>query len=242
MPPVVSLDPVEPDHVVEVARAVLAVPYLDIHTTPVGQTLIGWIRGSHDQILAVGELVSLGHITSIGPNIRTIMDVVLRLLWLRSLPDRAAGLRGQFAGEARQADLHLHNLQKMKLPITIVESPPEIDLDQQFGSLDTKLQGLAARVLDISLDASKQATGVGGFYDTWHTASQFTHATMALAEAYAPRTSFGNFTAPGDFPNLAHDRLNAVSMVICSIAAEILIDEGLDQDTALTFLVASATV
>lgn len=238
----ISLEPASPEYIAAVARAVLAVDYAAIRTTAVGRTVIGWIRASHDQILAVAELVLNGHAGATGPNIRTIMDVVLRLIWLNTLDDRSAALRGQFQGEQRQSDLHQANLKKLRLPIGLVETPPEIDLDL-FGPLDSQLQGLAARVLDISLDAAKRnenLTGIAGFYDQWQATSQLTHATHALAETYAPQTAFGNSFIPSE----VLDRslyLNGVSVVICAIATSILIDEGLPNELARAFLDASLT-
>lgn len=234
------IEPATPEYVAAVARAVLDVDYSEIHTTPVGQTVIGWIRASHDQILAVAQLVQIGQASATGPNIRTIMDVVLRLIWLNTLDDRSAGLRGQFQGEQRLNDLHPTNLTKMRLPIDIIETPPVIDLEQ-FGPLDTQLQGIAARVLDMTLDAAKRnqdLTGIPGFYDQWQTTSRFNHATRALAEAYAPRDTMGTFTTPTS-PIDTSLHLNGVSMVICAIGTSILIDEGLPPTKASAFFRAS---
>ncbi len=134
------------------------------------------------------------------------------------------------------------NLHHLGLPIGLVEPPPEIDLDL-FGPLDSQLQGLAARVLDISLDAAKRnenLAGIAGFYHQWQATSQLTHATHALAETYAPQAAFGNTFAHAE----ALDRslhLNGVSVVICAIATSILIDEGLPNEQARAFLDASLT-
>ncbi|EYT57401.1 hypothetical protein [Microbacterium sp. UCD-TDU] len=234
-PDEISIEPASPEYVVTVARAVLAVDHQNIRTTPVGRTVIGWVLAAHDQILAIGEMTRDGRKSATGPNTRTVMEISLRLMWLHGLDDRTAGLRAQFDTEARHANNHLFNLQEMGLPVTIVETTPEIDLEQ-FGPLDTALIGVARAVLNFS----KQTTDAGGFYDRWWTATQFTHATAALADAYAPVSAFGAFTTP-DEPIDWSGHLNAISMVICAIAGQILRDEGLSPDTARMFFNASAS-
>lgn len=47
------------------------------------------------------------------------MEIILRLMRLFGLDDRAAGLRAQFDVEARHANKHAENLQ-MGLPVTII--------------------------------------------------------------------------------------------------------------------------
>lgn len=234
-PDEISIDPVSPEYVVTVARAVLAVDHQDIRTTPVGRTVIGWVLAAHDQILAVGEMTRDGRKSATGPNVRTVMEITLRLAWLRGLDDRAAGLRAQFDVEANHANQHPENLQAMGLPVTVIETVPEIDLDQ-FGPLDTALTGVARSVLNFS----KQTTDAGGFYDMWWTATQFSHATAALADAYAPVSAFGEFTTP-DEPIDLSEHLNGISMVICALAGQILLEEGLSPDAARAFFNASAS-
>jgi len=234
-PDEISIDPVSPEYVVAVARAVLAVDHQNIRTTPVGQTVIGWVLAAHDQILAVGEMTRDGRISAAGPNTRTVMEITLRLMWLLGLDDRAAGLRAQFDTEAHHANTHLQNLQEMGLPIHIIETTPQIDLEQ-FGPLDTALKGVARGVLNFS----KQTNGAGGFYDMWWTSTQFSHATAALADAYAPLSALGLFTTP-DEPIDWSQHLNGISMVICAVAGQILMEEGLSPDTAKVFFNASAS-
>ncbi|PQZ53150.1 MULTISPECIES: hypothetical protein [unclassified Microbacterium] len=234
-PDEISIDPVSPEYVVTVARAVLAVDHQHIRTSPVGHTVIGWVLAAHDQILAVGEMTRDGRKSATAPNTRAVLEVALRLIWLHSLDDRAAGLRAQFDGEASHANKHPENLQKMGLPITVIETPPKIDLDQ-FGTLDPTLKSAARSILNLS----EQTDDAGGFYDMWWTSTQFSHATKALADAYAPRDAFGTITAPKD-PRDWSPHLNAISMVICAVAGQILMEEGLTPDDARIFFTASAT-
>lgn len=234
-PDEISIDPVSPEYVVTVARAVLAVDHQDIRTTPVGRTVIGWVLAAHDQILAVGEMTRDGRKSATGPNTRTVMEISLRLMWLLSLDDRAAGLRAQFDVEANYANQHPKNLQEMGLPVTIIETTPEIDLEQ-FGPLDTTLKGVARAVLNFS----KQTKDAGGFYDMWWKTTQFSHATAALADAYAPVSAFGIFSTP-DEPIDWSGHLNAISMVICAVAGQILTEEGLSPDMARIFFNAAMT-
>lgn len=229
----ISIDPASPEYVVTVARAVLAVDHKGIRTTPVGRTVIGWVLAAHDQILAVGEMTRDGRTSATGPNTRTVMEITLRLAWLRGLDDRAAGLRAQFDVEANYANQHPKNLQSMGLPVTVIETVPEIDLEQ-FGPLDTALTGVARAVLNFS----KQTKDAGGFYDMWWKATQFSHATSALANAYAPVSAFGIITTP-DQPIDWSPHLNAISLAICALAAQILMEEGLSRDEALAFFNAS---
>lgn len=233
-PDEISIDPASPEYVVTVARAVLAVDHRSIRTSPVGQTVIGWVLAAHDQILAVGEMTRDGRKSATGPNTRTVMEITLRLMWLLGLDDRAAGLRAQFDVEAQYANKHPENLQAMGLPVTIIETTPEIDLER-FGPLDTALKGVARAVLNFS----KQTKDSGGFYDMWWTSTQFSHATAALADAYAPLSAFGIFTTP-DEPIDWSQHLNGISMVICAVAGQILMDEGLTPDEARVFFNASA--
>ncbi|POH64410.1 hypothetical protein C3B61_13265 [Cryobacterium zongtaii] len=235
LPEETSIDPASPDYIIQMARSVLGVDYRSIHVTPVGQAIIGWMRAAHDQILAIGELVRDGRTSATGPNARTVMEITLRLMWLLGLDDRAAGLRAQFEGESRKANSHPRNLESMGLELKIEEATARIDLDQ-FGPLDTKLQGVASRVLDFSRATKDSA----GFYHTWQAATQFTHATAALYEAYAPTSAFGTFTNPPASIDWSGN-LNGVSMVICAIVGQILIDEGVGHDDAMSFLIASAT-
>ena len=213
----------------------LSVDHQSIRTTPVGRTVIGWVLAAHDQILAVGEMTRDGRTSATGPNTRTVMEITLRLMWLLNLDDRAAGLRAQFDTEAQHADNHPKNLQEMGLPVTVIETTPEIDLEQ-FGPLDTALKGVARAVLNFS----KQTKDAGGFYDMWWTATQFSHATAALADAYAPVSAFAVFTTP-DEPIDWSQHLNGISMVICAVAGQILMEEGLSPDIARSFFNASAT-
>jgi hypothetical protein len=233
-PDEISIDPASPEYVVAVARAVLAVDHRSIRTTPVGQTVIGWVLAAHDQILAVGEMTRDGRTSATAPNTRTVMEITLRLLWLLSLDDRAAGLRAQFDTEAKSADKHPENLQEMGLPIDIIETTPEIDLEQ-FGPLDAALKGVARGVLTFS----KQTKDAGGFYDMWWGSTQFSHSTAALAHAYAPLSAFGISATP-DEPTDWSPHLNGVSMVICAVAGQILMEEGLPRDAAIAFFNASA--
>jgi len=233
-PDEISIDPASPEYVVTVARAVLAVDHKGIRTTPVGRTVIGWVLAAHDQILAVGEMTRDGHRSATGPNTRTVVEIVLRLAWLRGLDNRAAGLRAQFDKEAQHANDHPENLQEMGLPVTIIETVPEIDLDQ-FGPLDKTLKSAARGVLNFSM-VTKDS---GGFYDMWWKATQFSHATSALANAYAPVSAFGIITTP-DQPIDWSPHLNAISLAICALAAQILMEEGLSRDEALAFFNASA--
>ena len=234
-PDEISIDPVSPEFVVDVARAVLAVDYRHIQTSAVGRTVIGWVRAAHDQILAVGEMTRDGRKSATSPNTRAVMEITLRLLWRASLDDPAAGLRAQFDGEAQLADKHPENLQDMDLPVEVLSIVPLIDLET-FGPLDTALKSTARSVLNFS----KQTKGAGGFYDMWWTSTQFSHATSALADAYAPVSAFGTFTAPEE-PLDWSQYLNGVSMVICAVAAQILVNEGLPTEEAMGFFNASTT-
>lgn len=234
-PDEISIDPATPEYVITVARAVLAVDHQHIRTTPVGQTVIGWVLAAHDQILAVGEMTRDGRTSATAPNTRTVMEITLRLLWLFSLDDRAAGLRAQFDTEAHHANQHPQNLQDMGLPLDIIETTPDIDLEQ-FGPLDTTLKGVARSVLNFS----KHTKDAGGFYDMWWGSTQFTHATATLADAYAPITAFGTARTP-DKPTDWSKNLNAISLAICAVAASILLGEGLTPDQARLFFNASAT-
>lgn len=233
-PDEISIDPATPEYVVAVARAVLAVDHTSIRTTPVGRTVIGWMLAAHDQILTVGEMTRDGRKSATGPNTRAVMEITLRLAWLRGLDDRAAGLRAQFDVEANYANHHPENLQSMGLPVTVIETVPEINLEQ-FGPLDKSLNSAARAVLTLS----KETKDAGGFYDVWWKATQFSHATAALAAAYAPVSAFGIFTAP-DEPIDWSPHLNAISLAICALAAQILLEEGLSRDESLAFFNASA--
>lgn len=227
-----------PEYVADVARAVLAVDHLQFRTTEVGAIVIGWLRAAHDQILAAAELTAAGHGTAAAPNVRLVFEVAIRLNWLRGLGDRAAGLRAQFEEENKLLSKHPGHLARMGLPVDteglVVPDPADLS---SFGPLDESLAG-AARAVSNAASASRFA---GGYYHAWYASTQYTHATMRMARAYAPRSSFGLFTTPAQ-PDDWADRLHAMSLMLCVVAADLLMEEGLEGDQALAFFNASLAV
>lgn len=218
-------NPVAPAQLLSMARAVLAVDYLDLKASPAVQLAIGWLRAAHDQIAALAELTIGGRQSATGPNARTAAELTIRIMWLHQLDDRDSAMPGLVDQERKLAERHV--MHSADLGLDLPMDPLYADLDlTQFGAVDATLNSQARAVLE----ATKATEDAAWIYQLWRHATQFTHATTRFAGMWAPTSDrrFVQSERPPDFSSALH----LVSVLTCALVGEVLIDAGTPTESA----------
>lgn len=225
-------EPASPEQLLRMARAVLAVGYRDLVPTPTSQLALGWLRGAHDQIAAMAELMLAGRRSATGPNARATAELTIRIMWLYELDDRTSAMPALVEQEGRLAKKHVVHSADMGFDVEIDPLYKDLDLTQ-FGPLDSALNSQARGVLN----AAKAAGNAAAVYQLWRDATQYAHATTRFAGMWAPTLS-GRFVESETSPDWS-GMLHLISPLSCAMAGQILIDEGTPQDRAGQFVAAA---
>ena len=221
-----------PDGVLAAVTTAKRMSSLDLSAIPLTryrQFIAGWLRAAFEQSLAISTLVQaeLGHAAA--PNKRSFAEIVIRLQWVHSVEqiERAGALDSMIEDEKKSTERFFKHLENMgyKADVDLSEMNSvvtEVTDDRHIKDQATKL-----------LEAAKATEGQSlGTYYSWRHETQYTHATSALAVAYAPdvENRLGSGHPEAVDPDLTTHRL--VTMLIVTLAYRLLVEDGVEERLA----------
>lgn len=206
-------------------KRVLTTDLATISTTRVTQFVIGWMRAAFSQSQVIATLSKRGMAPAAAPNRRSFAELAVRLQWLFGMPqeDRAGAVDAMLDYERDLTVKNQEHLREMGFDSDRdLSDYHELVFDSADGTLKNEArQFLAAAKRNNSLSV--------GLYASWREETQYTHATGAMATAYAPTN--------GDdpFPNVMDPNLSSHTyalLLIVTLVYNLLVAEGVDEDAA----------
>jgi hypothetical protein len=197
------------------------------------QFIVGWLRAAFEQSLAIATLAQADLGYTAAPNKRSFAEIVIRLQWVHGIGqiDRAGALDAMIDEEKKNTEKFFKHLEGMgyKSDVDLSEMKAfvtEVTDDRHIKDQATKL-----------LEAAKATEGQSvGMYYSWRHETQYTHATSALAVAYAPdvenRLGLGHPEAVD--PDLETHRL--ITMLIVTLVYRLLVEDSVDEKLAMTIV------
>lgn len=170
-------------------KRALAADLSGIPLTRVTQFVLGWMRAAFDQSRVIATLTKGGLTASASPNRRSFAEIAVRLQWLHMVDqsDRAGALDAMLEHERELTEKNQEHLRDMGYSSDRdLSKMRELVLDSAGGALKDQ----ARRVLAAA--KSNESLSVG-LYAAWREETQYTHATGAMAVAYAPATGDDRF-------------------------------------------------
>lgn len=219
------------DWVARSADAVLQVDYEDVDLpSRVAQVAVGLCRAAFAQSKAIATLAQAGLLSAAAPNRRLVLEIVIRLHWLMSLPteDRRKAVDTMLEKDRQDVNRLLAYLR-------------EIGHQADFDSTEMDAFELSAEPRGyIHQQATKLRSAVDAstvkpwsVYSMWLSETQYSHASANLAGRYAPTFDDSHLSRgtpdPTD-PNLEAHRL--LQAYIVSLVEHLLSDEGLPRESA----------
>lgn len=228
-----SIEPATNEQVMRMAHAVLACRIDDMPPTNVSVLAVGWLRAAHAQMLAIAGLVDAGGEAMKAPNLRAYAELAIRIVWLHELEDRSAAMPILVAEAQNLDQKFVQHASDMGLTTEGNKLLQALN-PETLGTLDRSLSSEARGVAH----AAKSAKHVVGLYALWHTATQFSHATAALAEAWTTLHD-GSLQSREPAPNEWEASTHLASVMMCGFVGQILMGEGASKDVALRFVEAA---
>ena len=206
-------------------KRVLEADLTPIPITRVTQFVIGWMRAAFCQSQVIATLAKRGMAPAAAPNRRSFAEIAVRLQWLFGMKqeDRAAALDAMLDHERELTEKNQEHLREMGFDSDRdLSAYHELVFNSAGGTLKNEArQFFAAAKSNNSLSV--------GLYAAWREETQYTHATGAMAAAYAP----ANGADP--FPNVMNPDLSSHTyalFLIVTLVYNLLVDEGVDKDAA----------
>lgn len=226
-------------HALRASDAVLAIDMSDVRiANRAPQVIVGWCRAAFAQIQAIATLLAAGVGTAHGPNLRLLLESEIRLLWLNSLPveQRAAAVDELLDHERSNTKRTIEGVRAAGFDV-------EFDLDEMLEfPLDSTSKG---RLFDQAKNftAAAKAAKVDVMYALWRETSGLAHASGRLAGDYAPVKDKSRLGAGEPEPlDPSLETLAETMLLIVSVTAALLVDEGVDKELAGRFLQAYLSV
>ncbi|MDL5488168.1 hypothetical protein [Microbacterium wangruii] len=214
------------DYALAATGRTLAADLSAIPLTRVTQFVLGWMRAAFDQSRVIATLTKCGLAASASPNRRSFAEIAVRLQWLHLMKqeDRAGALDAMLERERELTEKNQEHLRDMGYASDRdLSKMRELVLESAGGALkDQARQFLAAAKSNESLSV--------GLYAAWHQETQYTHATGAMAVAYAPATSDDPFPHVMD-PDLT-SHVYALFLVV-TLVFNLLVEEGVERESAM---------
>lgn len=214
------------DYALAAAKRVLGANLGEIPSGRVTQFVLGWMRAAFDQSRVIVTLTRAGLAPAAAPNRRSFAEITVRLQWLYAMKqnDRAGALDAMLDHERELTVKALDHIREMGY-----ESERDLTEMRDFvlEAADGALKDQARRFLAAAKSTDGQSVGL---YYAWREETQYTHATGAMASAYAP------LTAGTAFPPVADSNLTAhvyALFLVVTLAYNLLVDEGVESDTAM---------
>lgn len=197
-----------------------------IPLTRVTQFVLGWMRAAFDQSRVIATLTKGGLAASASPNRRSFAEIAVRLQWLHmmKLEDRAGALDAMLEHERELTEKNQGHLREMGYASERdLSKMRELVLESADGALkDQARKFLAAAKSNESLSV--------GLYAAWRHETQYTHATGAMAVAYAPAKG-GDRTPQVMDPDLV-SHVYALFLIV-TLVFNLLVDEGVEREAAM---------
>ena len=214
------------DYALAATKRALAADLSAIPLTRVTQFVVGWMRAAFDQSRVIATLTKGGLAASASPNRRSFAEIAVRLQWLYLMKqeDRAASLDAMLAHERELTEKNQEHLRDMGYASDRdLSKMRELVLESAGGALKNQArQFLAAAKSNDSLSV--------GLYAAWRQETQYTHATGAMAAAYAPAT--GDELSPHVMDPDLTSHIYALFLVV-TLAFNLLVAEGVEKDAAM---------
>lgn len=210
------------DFALAAARRVLAADISHIRLTRVTQFVLGWMRAAFDQSRVIATLTKGGLAAAASPNRRSFAEIAVRLQWLHatSQDERVTMLDAMFEHERELTEKATEHLRKMGF-----ESQRDLTEMRDFvlDAAEGARKDEARRFLAAAQSTDGQSVGL---YYAWREETQYTHATGAMAVAYAPKSGDDRFPPVADADLKSH--LYSLFLVI-SLVNALLADEGVSK-------------
>lgn len=210
---------------------------LDLGHIPLARTtqfIVGWLRASFGQALAISSLTSMDRGDFSGPNRRSFAEIVVRLLWLSSVAseERAAVLDSIIEDEKESTRRFFEkNLKELGY-----DSDADLRAMDELVTQVTEHGALKDQAKKF-FSAAKATNGqAAGLYYMWREETQYTHATGVLAAAYAPEINsrLGNGRPEIVDPDLGGIYLCTVLAV--ALSYRLLVEAGVEETAAGSIL------
>lgn len=213
-------------YVINTAKRMLNTELGDVPLTRTNQFIVGWMRAAFAQSLAIATLSAAGAGAMASPNRRSLAEIVVRLQWLRGLrsADRPGSIDQMLEDEKAETRKAFANLEALGY-----SSPVDLsDLDAVLTNpnVEGRLKDEAKKFMSAARANGVQSVGL---YYMWREETQYTHATGALAGAYAPGVAKG--IGSGAPPTVDQDLASHpyIMMLVLTLAFQLLEDEGVDR-------------
>lgn len=211
------------------AERVLAVDLSAVPVTRATIFIVGWLRNVFEQSRTIAVLAEAGLSHTAASNRRSFAETIVRLQWLHDLPkaERAKAIDAMLDHEVELTKKAFDHIREMGYDSSV-------DLSEMDEMVTDAAQGDVKNQARQFLAAAKSTQGqsVGLFY-AWREESQYSHASGALAAAYAnPRDGRMGTTGkpPVADPDLEAHRL--ATFLAAFLVGRLLIDEGVPDELA----------
>lgn len=211
------------------ADRVLSADFAGVPITRVTQFVVGWTRAAFAQSRVIVTLSKAGMASAAAPNRRAFAEIAVRLQWLHSLDQaaRSGALDAMLENERELTEKSITHLEEMGFT-------SEKDLTDMREFVLEAAGGVLKDQARTFLAAAKSTEGQSvGLYYAWREETKYTHASGALAVAYAP--------ASGDHPEppVADKDLKGHSstlFLIITLMYHLLVQEGTEPKAAEAIL------
>lgn len=218
------------DYLIAASQRVFKADVSGIQVTRPRQFIIGWWRAAFAQAHASASLSMAGLAHVAAPNRRAYAELVVRLQWLTAMPpaERGRALDAMLDHERELTEKSIEHLRTMGF-----DSQRDLSEMRDFilDSADGVLKDEARRFLAAAQSTDGQSVGL---YVLWREETQYSHATGALASAYAPASSGSD----GQPPVMDQDLTGHVYMAFLAttLVYHLLIDDGVPQESAMRLI------
>jgi len=196
-----------------------------IPVTRVTQFVIGWMRAAFDQSRVIATLTKRGLAAAASPNRRSFAEIAVRLQWLHTTNQegRAGALDAMLEHERELTEKNQEHLREMGYNADHdFAEMRELIIESADGALKNEARQFLAAA------KSNQTLSVG-LYAAWRQETQYTHATGAMAAAYAPAKGGDPFPYVMD-PDLT-SHVYALFLIV-TLVYNLLVEEGVQKDAA----------
>lgn len=212
------------------ARRMVSLDLSEIPLTRYRQFVAGWLRAAFEQSLAIATLTEAGLAHAAAPNKRSLAEIVIRLQWVQSIgqADRAGALDAMIEDEKKSTEKFFRHLEDMgfKSDVDLTEMREFITEAVDNG----RIRDQATKLVEAAKATEGQSVGM---YYSWRHETQYTHATSALAVAYAPEIDdqLGAGRPEVVDPHLETHRL--ITMLVVTLVYRLLVEDNVNENLAM---------
>ena len=211
------------------AERVLAVDLSAVPVTRATIFIVGWLRNVFEQSRTIAVLAEAGLSYTAAPNRRSFAETIVRLQWLHDLPktERAKAIDAMLDHEVELTKKAFDHIREMGYNSSVdLSEMDELVTDAALGEVKNQARQFLAAA------KSTQGQSVGLFY-AWREESQYSHASGALAAAYAnPRDGRMGTTGKPPVADLDLEAHRLATFLAAFLVGRLLMHEGVPDELA----------